>query len=157
VGREGRQTAALKAVVTDTGPLLHLHQAGGMELLAYLGEVHITPVVWNELPRHTPSFRTRGYPVWLKLSHPSAAAALQAAQWGARVLDAGEAEALAYAQETQADLFLTDDTAARTLGESLGMHVRGSLGVILFAATSGHLDHAGCSKVLTNLELKSIL
>ena len=54
-------------------------------------------------------------------------------------------------------MFLTDDTAARTMGESLGIHVRGSLGVVLFAAVSGHLDKAKCLQILTDLEMQSTL
>lgn len=75
----------------------------------------------------------------------------------AQVLHTGEAEALAHARETQADMFLTDDTAARTMGESHGIHVRGSLGVVLFAAASGHLDKAACLQTLDDLETQSTL
>ncbi len=103
----------MSVVVTDTGPLLHLHQAGAMQLLAHLGQVQVTPVVWSELQRHAPGFTTSGQPAWLSPCQLSASAALQAGQWvNAQVLHAGEAEALAHAREIQADMFLTDDTAA---------------------------------------------
>lgn len=148
----------MNVVVTDTGPLLHLHQVGAMHLLAHLGNIQLTPTVWNELQRHAPSFAISGLPAWLSLAQPSASAMLQASQWvNAQVLHAGEAEALAYARETQVDLFLTDDTAARTMGESLGIHVRGSLGIVLFASASGHLDKAECLQILTDLEMQSTL
>jgi predicted nucleic acid-binding protein len=92
------------------------------------------------------------------LAQPSAAAIFQASKWvNAQVLHAGEAEALAHARETQTDIFLTDDTAARTLGESLGIQVLGSLGVVLFAAASGHLDKAECMQILGDLEMQSTL
>ena len=148
----------MNVVVTDTGPLLHLHQVGAMLLLAHLGSVQVTPTFWSELQRHAPSLATNGLPAWLSLAQPSDSAILQASQWvNAQVLHAGEAEALAYARETQADLFLTDDTAARTMGESLGIQVRGSLGVVLFAAASGHLDKAACLQTLDALETQSTL
>jgi len=148
----------MNVVVTDTGPLLHLHQVGAMHLLAHLGNIQLTPTVWNELQRHAPSFATSGLPSWLFLAQPSASAIFQASQWvNAQVLHAGEAEALAHAREIQADMFLTDDTAARTMGESLGIHVRGSLGVVLFAAASGHLDKAACLQTLDDLETQSTL
>ena len=148
----------MNVVVTDTGPLLHLHQVGAMHLLAYLGNIQLTPTVWSELQRHAQSLAISGLPAWLSLAQPSTAAMLQASQWAnAQVLHAGEAEALAYARETQADMFLTDDTAARTMGESLGIHVRGSLGVVLFAAASGHLDMAACFQTLDALETQSTL
>jgi predicted nucleic acid-binding protein len=148
----------MNVVVTDTGPLLHLHQIGVMDLIARLGDIHVTPQVWAELQRHAPSLKESGLPEWLTWIIPSATAADQAAQWQqARLLDAGEAEALAYARDISADLFLTDDTAARTLGESLGIQVRGSLGVVLYLAASGHLSSDEASQVLDALEQRSTL
>jgi len=148
----------MKLVVTDTGPLLHLHQIGAVELVSKLGEVHATPKVWEELQHHAPNFSAIAPSSWLKVYQPSAAAAQTASQWvQARILHAGEAEALAYAQEIRADFFLTDDTAARAMGESLGLQVRGSLGVILFAAASGILDQTMSDKTLANLEQHSSL
>ncbi len=148
----------MNVVVTDTGPLLHLHQVGAARLLAHLGNIVLTPMVWSELQRHAPTFAPSGLPAWLSLAQPSASAILQASQWvNAQILHAGEAEALAHARETQADIFLTDDTAARTMGESLGIQVRGSLGVVLFAAASGCLDKAECFQILGDLEMQSTL
>lgn len=148
----------MRIVVTDTGPLLHLHQIGASVLLAQLGVVQVTPTVWSELLRHAPSFAVEGTATWLIISQPSASAIIQATRWvNSQMLHAGEAEALAFAKESHADIFLTDDTAARTLGESLGLQVRGSLGVVLFAAVSGHLKHAECSQMLDALEKHSTL
>lgn len=148
----------MNVVVTDTGPLLHLHQVGAAHLLAHLGTIQLTPTVWSELQRHAPTFATSGPPSWMSLAQPSASAVMQASQWlNAQVLHAGEAEALAHAKDTQADIFLTDDTAARTMGESLGIQVRGTLGVVLFAAASGHLDQAVCLQILSDLEQHSTL
>lgn len=115
----------MNLVVTDTGPLLHLQQVGVADLLSHLGNIKVTLTVGNELGRHAPAFKANGTPPWLTVCRPSASAVLQANQWvTAQMLHAGEAEALAFAQESHADIFLTDDTAARTLGESLGIHVR---------------------------------
>lgn len=148
----------MNLVVSDTGPLLHLFQAGAADLLAHWGTIHVTPQVWRELHRHAPEFSAKSVPAWLRRCQLSQAASQQAAQWVlARVLDAGEAEALAYAREIQAPVFLTDDTAARTLSESLGIQARGSLGVVLFAAASGHIDQKTAEKVLSDLENRSTL
>ena len=68
----------MNVVVTDTGPLLHLHQVGAMHLPAQLGSIQVTPTVWSELQRHAPSFAISGLPAWLSLAQPSAAAMLQA-------------------------------------------------------------------------------
>jgi len=148
----------MTVVVSDTGPLLHLHQVGAEHLLAHLGHVQVPPAVWRELQRLAPGFTVNRMPEWLSESQLSASASLQARQWvSARILHAGEAEALACAWEIQAAMFLTDDTAARTLGESLGIQVRGSLGVILHAAACGHLDQTTCLQLLDGLEKRSTL
>lgn len=92
------------------------------------------------------------------LDQPSPKALAQARQWvHSQILDAGEAEALAYAQEIHADGFITDDTAARTLAESLGLQVRGTLGVVLYAAAGGHMDEATSQQTLARLERNSTL
>ena len=49
------------------------------------------------------------------------------------------------------------DDEVRTMGESLGIHVRGSLGVVLFAAASGHLDKTARLQTLDGLETQSTL
>lgn len=145
-------------VVTDTGPLLHLHQIGAVELLSHLGTVYATPVVLLELRRHAPDFLAQGAPSWLWEAQPSSAALRQASLWtSAQMVDPGESEALAFAQDTKADLFVTDDAAARTLGESLGLQVRGTIGVILYSAVRGYLDQAAAVKILSDLEQRSTL
>ncbi|OYW76400.1 MAG: hypothetical protein B7Z37_08700 [Verrucomicrobia bacterium 12-59-8] len=148
----------MNVVVTDTGPLLHLHQAGAVDLIAGMGEIYMTPQVWSELQRHAPSFRLTGVPSWLRFIQPSSGADQQADEWlQAGVLDAGEAEALAHAKEIGADLFLSDDTAARSIGESLGIQVRGSLGVVLYLAATSLLSQNKAIKVLDDLEHQSTL
>ena len=148
----------MNLVISDTGPLLHLIEVGAAELLSHLGVIQTTPTVWSELLRHAPADVANEPPDWISVCTPSASALRQATQWvHAQVLHAGEAEALAFALESQADMFLTDDTAARTIGESLGLHVRGSLGVVLFAAAAGHLNQPTCLRVLDNLEHRSTL
>ena len=49
------------------------------------------------------------------------------------VVDAGEASAIALAAEIHCNYLLTDDRAARKLAEQLGIVVKGSIGVLLFA------------------------
>ncbi|NTW38137.1 MAG: DNA-binding protein, partial [Syntrophobacteraceae bacterium] len=39
----------MRIVVCDTGPILHLHEAGALELLAKAGEVFVPPAVDREL------------------------------------------------------------------------------------------------------------
>ena len=55
------------------------------------------------------------------------------------LLDPGEAEAIALALQMNANWLLTDEALARLFARSLGLEVHGSLGVILWAAATGHL------------------
>lgn len=89
---------------------------------------------------------------------PSQACAKQAAEWvAANLLHVGEAEALAHACEISADLFLTDDTAARVMAVSLGLKARGSLGVILYCSARGLLAQAEAEGYLDALARRSTL
>lgn len=68
---------------------------------------------------------------------------MRAAKWvEGEMLDPGEAESLAIAEEISPDLFLTDDAAARLMAEGLGFVARGSLGVVLYCAAKGSLTQS---------------
>lgn len=144
----------MKLIVADTGPLLHLHEAGAAGLLVQIGEVHITPAVLAELHRR------HGWvsPSWLSVDQPSPDALAEARVWTeSGLLDAGEAEALAHAREIRPDYFLTDDTAARTAAETAGLHVRGSLGVVLVCAALKLCSPQEAESALEALIMKSTL
>jgi predicted nucleic acid-binding protein len=98
--------------------------------------------------------------IWLKVSWPLEAGlrviALdpafegEADEWHrSGLIERGEAHAIALARQIQADVFLTDDAAARLFAASLGLHARGSLGVVLRLAgqrTIADVQHWGCSR-----------
>ena len=144
--------------VTDTGPLLHLHETGAWALLPMLGTIETTPVVAAELNRHLPLHSSVEWPLWLRVARPSAAAKTTAQLWTqAGLLDQGEAEALAVARDTNADGFLTDDAEARALASTLKVEARGSLGVVLMAAAHGHIKRDEAAEFLRRLENHSTL
>ncbi len=148
----------MKLIVADTGPLLHLHQAGALKLLRHFTEVVIAPTVMAELRRHAPEIWAAGVPPWIRLDAPSAAAASRAAKWvDGELLDPDEAEALAMAAELLPDLFLTDDTAARVMAESLGLVARGSRGVVLYCAATGKVGETEARAHLAALTARSTL
>jgi predicted nucleic acid-binding protein len=148
----------VKVVVADTGPVLHLHQAGALDLLPALGEVQITPTVIAELRRHAPGLWRDEFPSWLRRVTPSDDAKAQAANWlAAGLLDGGEAESLAYAKEAAAELFLTDDAAARLMAESIGVPARGSLGIVLYCAAIGQLSREEAENHLHRLIARTTL
>ena len=57
----------MKRFVTDTGPLLHLHQAGALHLLPRIGKVCLPPLVATELRAHAPSLWPGAVPDWAEL------------------------------------------------------------------------------------------
>jgi predicted nucleic acid-binding protein len=109
-------------IVCDTGPLLHLRKAGALPLLGRAGQVHIPPAVQSELLAHDPRSAAER-PAWDDIVLPVPASVTEAVSWlRARLLDAGEAEALA--SQLKADWFLTDDTAARDRSGRAGARPR---------------------------------
>ena len=144
----------MKLIIADTGPILHLEEAGIADLLPRLGEVVVTPKVLAEL------LRRKGWsrPSWLHVEEPSAHALRIAQLWVANgMLHEGEAEALAHAKEVRPDFFLTDDSAARVAASAAGLHVRGSLGVVLGCTALRLCSKTEARQALDALETRSTL
>lgn len=146
----------MRLVVSNTGPLMHLSQAQSLDLLRLLGAIHIPPAVAAEAARHIPTWTTAP-PVWISITTLQPAQASQALAWEqAGLLDQGEAEALALTRQLNADWFLTDDTAARVLASSLAIEVHGSLGIVLWAAATGHLNRQETETALNALAASTL-
>jgi predicted nucleic acid-binding protein len=146
----------LRRIVCDTGPLLHLQEAGALDLLRIAGSIHTTPSVLAELSGLDPAWRN-SKPEWLEILEVKPPFEDEAFEWlRSGLLDLGEAEALALARQMQAEWFLTDDTAARVLARQTGLEVHGSLGVVLWAAATGHLDRAQAERALESLASSSL-
>ncbi len=138
-------------VVCDTGPILHLHEAGLLELLPRAGRVIAPPRVHAEVLSVDP------LPEWLGSAVLDEAPARVARAWiQSGVLHTAEAYALALAKQLQAHWFLTDDTAARLMAHQEGLEVHGSLGVVLWAAATGKLDRAEAETGLNDLWSSSL-
>lgn len=147
----------MKRLVADTGPLLHLHEAGALHLLPRLGEIHLPSRVLAELRVHAPTLWPGLPPVWAAVRTLPAELQQQADAWQrAGLLHGGEAEALALATHLKAGWFLTDDAAARLVAESFGLEVRGSLGVVLWAAAHKLVSQPDAEAHLTGLEQSSL-
>ncbi|KAF0108869.1 MAG: hypothetical protein FD146_755 [Anaerolineaceae bacterium] len=125
-----------RIVVCDTGPLIHLSEAGALEFLEHAGVVLIPPVVKTEFMRNTAGLLL---PAWIKIFPVGRSVAAQARKWISADIDAGEAQAIGLAIQEDANWFLTDDGRARRFAESLGLEVHGSVGLLLWAAASGSI------------------
>jgi len=73
------------------------------------------------------------------------------------VLHAGEIQALQLAQELNADLLLTDDTAARLAAKTLQVSAHGTLGVLLRAIRRRQRTPEKILNVLHELPTRSTL
>ncbi len=143
----------MKRIVADTGPVLHLREAGALHLLPLIGNVFLPPKVAAELSSRTSALP----PKWVKIQALSLAAQGRATEWRqAGLLHGGEAEALALAQEFKSDWFLTDDAAARLMAESLNIEVHGSIGVVLWAAAKKLVKKTEATALLAGLEKSSL-
>ena len=144
----------MKNFAADTGPLLHLEQAGLLDLLAGMGRVFTTSAVIDEWRR----LGVSETPKWLTVEPVSANASAVTGSWiRSGLLHKGEAEVLAVACELKTVGFLTDDAAAREMASALGFEVRGSLGVVLGAASRGLLKGENAFAALDAMQSRSTL
>jgi len=123
----------IRLVICDAGPLIHLDELGCLDLLSSFAIVLIPDTVWEEVLHHRPQ-AIDTCQTWAKRVTPTRVLPPDLeATTRLFSLHAGEIQAINIAQECQADLLLTDDTAARLAAASAGIQVRGTLGILLRA------------------------
>ena len=146
----------VRQIVSDTGPILHLREAGTLDTLGAAGQVFIPSAVETEIAALDVAW-SRDRPEWIETVALQPSFQGHASDWmKAGLLDPGEAEALALANQLHAEWLLTDDTAARLVASRLGLEVHGSLGVVLWAAASGHFSRAEAENALEALTHTSL-
>jgi predicted nucleic acid-binding protein len=137
-GQAKRKEKMTRIVVCDTGPLLHLSEVGSVHLLSLAGDVFAPPLVVAEFESNSHGWHP---PQWVKVIDLERSARQKAERWvNSNQIDAGEAEAIGLALQIGADWLLTDDAKARQLAESAGLEVHGSIGLILWAVATGHIE-----------------
>ena len=124
-----------RVCVLDAGPIIHLDQLGQLLLLDSLGELFVPESVAYEAEKHRPG-------VTAKLgAHVVEEADLLSREMSELIhrlnLHTGEIAALGWAEKFGADLFVSDDKAARTAAQLLGIESTGTLGVIVEAFKLG--------------------
>jgi predicted nucleic acid-binding protein len=128
----------MREVVSNTSPLLYLHQLGSIDLLPRLYSQILVPAsVVEELA----AGRAAGHDVpdvaalpWARIvSSPTLALLALATDLGK-----GEAEAIAIAHERNA-LLILDDGLARRHAKVVGVTLTGTLGDLVKAKTAGHI------------------
>lgn len=127
-----------RSIISNSGPLIALAAIGRLGLLrALFGQIVIPQAVYEE--------------VVIRGQGESGSAEVKAATWIEvrqtkdhlavdllrEVLDAGESEAIALAQEQSARYVLLDDALARRKARFLGLSMTGTLGLVLMAKEAG--------------------
>ena len=143
-------------VISDAGPIIHLDELGCIDLFAGLGDLIIPEVVWQEVQRHRPTLSIESIPSARIVPSEPVDATLQALA-RAFDLDAGEIAALAVLRQRSARMLLCDDSAARLAAESLGVEVRGTIGLIVRAIRTKLRTPEEVRHLLTNLTSQSTL
>ena len=120
-------------VVSNTSPITNLAAIGQLDLLRQIYRQVIVPeTVFQELTAeggHHPGAIVRELD-WMQSRRVSNLAVVTVLQVE---LDAGEAEAIALAQELPADLLLIDEHLGRVVATRLGIRIIGLLGVLIEA------------------------
>jgi len=139
-----------RIIVSDTGPLLHLSEAGAVDLLSLAGDVLIPALVAVEFESNAQNWSP---PQWARIVELEKTARQKAEKWvKASQIDRGEAEAIALAMQENADWLLTDDAQARQFAEVNGLEVHGSIGILLWSIASGNIhDKETAFQLLENL------
>jgi hypothetical protein len=125
-------------VVSNSSALINLARIGKLDLLPDLyGEVCIPEAVWQEAvvdgEGQAGANEIKSAP-WIKALWVKNTELVKALQ---QELDAGEAEAIALASETQAELLLMDERLGRDTARHLGLRFTGLIGLLVEAKRKG--------------------
>jgi predicted nucleic acid-binding protein len=144
-------------VVVDAGPLIHLDELDCLDLFAELSPLVVPDVVWNEVSVHRPLLqpdRIPGLQVIPVHRTPSPRLAVFVDTLG---LDAGETAALTFAERQTSCMLLTDDSAARFAGESMGFRVHGTIGLLVRAIRKSLRTSSQVLRILADIRTRSSL
>jgi predicted nucleic acid-binding protein len=145
----------MRIIVCDAGPLIHLSEAGCLDLLKPAGNLFLPHRVAIEVQSAVSVVKP--LPAFLQIVELDPHERKQADMWqAAGDLHAGEAEALVLARRKKAGWFLTDDATTRLFVSLLGLEVHGSLGIILWSAAKGNLSRNEAESALERLEATSL-
>jgi predicted nucleic acid-binding protein len=126
----------------NASPLIYLSRAGLIELLALVGSELVVPrAVADEIGKRggdDPTVRAlASYSPLVVVETPPVPSIIQA--WD---LGPGESAVLAFAHATPGTLAILDDLAARRCAGTLGIPVKGTLGLVLLAKQRGVIPAA---------------
>jgi len=127
-------------VISNAGPLIALAKIERFGLLkSILGHLCIPQAVYDEVVvkgagRAGSDETEKAFGDWIEVLSVENMAMVRSLL---TKLGKGEAEAIALAMETEADLVLLDDGKARTVAKFMGLNVSGTVGVLIQAYRKG--------------------
>ncbi|MEL6779658.1 MAG: DUF3368 domain-containing protein [Cyanobacteria bacterium J06597_16] len=128
------------AIIADSSPLISLAIIGQIDLLPQLyPSVLLPPAVWDEVTIQgagLPGAQVVSEATWLTIQAPDPLALEPLSI----LVDRGEAEVIALAQQTPNSIVLLDDAQARRVAERLGIRKIGTLGILRRAKKGGLID-----------------
>lgn len=146
--------------IVDAGPWIHLDRIGRVGLLKRLPRLLVPASVVKEITTPPASRALSAVPRWSNVvilaDSPSPSPAVEAAVAQAR-LHRGETDCLYAAIRNRPCIILTDDLAARTVAEKLGLEVHGTVGLIVYAVKRQWLSRHQAEDALDALHHRSRL
>ena len=120
-----------KIVIVDTSCLISLSNSDSLNLLkSTYSEVYITNEIQTEFKEKLP--------VWIKLLNPSK----KQVDIFSKVLDLGEASALALALENPNSLLIIDEAKGRKIAKEHKINIIGTIGFLMNAQKTGIIKDA---------------
>lgn len=151
MGFTGERTR-LKIIISDAGPIIHLHEADALNLILNMGEIFIPNAVYKEVKKYQVDIPSDFIVVSLnKIQIEKSKKYINPGN-----IHEGESEAIVLSQDLNADLLLTDDASARLFAEIKSINVRGSLGVVLWNYVHKKLTKEQAKKILYALKESSL-
>lgn len=145
----------MNLAVSNTGPILHLHEIELIKSLNIFEGVYLPEEVNNELIKNKIYITKIKKIKVVKLEKSSKdKAKLFSEQYS---LDLGEAESISLCFQNNVNLFLTDDLDARTVARNYNLEVHGTIGVILRAFKEDVIDKQEAVNKILELYTKSSL
>jgi predicted nucleic acid-binding protein len=142
-------------VIADSGPLRYLVLIEEVSLLNVLyGGIVVPPAVVNELTQPDTPQPVRMWmerlPEWIVVRSPGLPLPIFPSSLGL-----GEREAIALAEELDADALLVDDEAARMEASRRNIPIQGTLGILDLAAEHGFVDLSDAIQKLQNTNFRA--
>ncbi len=143
-------------IVSNSSPLIYLAKIGKLELLNKLfGKIAIPVEVYNEVVKGKEEAFFDAVKVekavkdgWIEVKEVKLTRELE---FFSREIDLGELYAIQLAKNIQSSLLLIDDASARTIAESFGLNVKGTVYVLLDAKEKKFIDKKEIKELINEL------